>query len=83
MAQQQAGAASDQLRELRQFVSSQPSDFKINWTRDGTIYFVQTDDQLAPHRAWLESFFKALQSENRDTLLSSLASAAESLNAER
>jgi hypothetical protein len=45
-AQRQAVDATGKLRELRAFVAAQAADFKITWTWDGTIHFVQTDDRL-------------------------------------
>ena len=79
-AQRQAVDATGKLRELRAFVAAQAADFKITWTWDGTIHFVQTDDRLAPARPWLESFFKALQGENREVILGSLGVVAERLS---
>lgn len=73
--------ADPKLRELIDLVRTQPPDFHVEWTWEGTKHFIQTDDELMPVRAWLLSLIGALESANRDGILEGLRAVANSLAA--
>jgi tetratricopeptide (TPR) repeat protein len=67
------------LRELIEFISAQPADFKLEWSWNGTLHFIQSDDRLAPVRGWLLSFLAALQRPDREAILHDLRATADTL----
>lgn len=78
LAQHKTEAISRKLYGLLALISAQPSDFRVRWSWVGTMHFVQTDDRVAPVRAWLLSFFEALQGKDRASLLRSIQDVAAS-----
>ena len=69
--------AGPKLRGLIELTVTQPADFRLGWTWEGTKHFIQTDERLAPVRAWLLSLISALEGPNRDAILQGLRGLAE------
>jgi tetratricopeptide (TPR) repeat protein len=69
----------DKLQTLIDNLASQPEDFKVTWTFNGTKHFIDHSAQLAPYRTWLGQLFTALQAEDRQTALTGLQAARSGL----
>ncbi|MDQ3013893.1 MAG: hypothetical protein M3X11_24725, partial [Acidobacteriota bacterium] len=63
------------LDAMIQAIASQPADFKINWSFDGTLHFIGQNEKLARCREWLRQLFNAAQAENRDAIVKGLREA--------
>jgi len=61
-----------QMNLLITAVETQPEDFKITWTFNGTKHFIQTSDKLTARREWLLSLFTALEGKNRKEIADGL-----------
>ncbi len=72
-------AVLQRLERLRAEVQRRPQDFQIGWSFAGSKHFIATDPCLAPHRAWLQTLFTALEGENRDAILAALDGMREKL----
>jgi tetratricopeptide (TPR) repeat protein len=81
LAQHETQTIPGKLRELIELISGQPADFKLEWSWDGTVHFIQSNDRLAPVRAWLLSFFAALERLDREAILHDLRATADTLPA--
>lgn len=53
-------------------VRRQSADFKVSWAFDGTRHFIDQNEKLLTHRAWLGQLFDAMGSKDRDTMLKAL-----------
>src|SRR5262249_48965197 len=63
------------LMTLGKTITEQKSDFRIRWTFNGTLHFINQEEVFAPYRAWLNQFFGMAQGENRDAILEVLRAA--------
>jgi hypothetical protein len=63
------------MQELSNFISSQPADFRVDWTFTGTVHFIQTDERLAAERDKLLPLFAALGAPDRAAILEALRTA--------
>jgi tetratricopeptide (TPR) repeat protein len=57
---------------MRTAVASQPEDFKLDWTFDGTKHFITQNESLAPYREWLLGLIAAVGEKDRNTILAAL-----------
>jgi tetratricopeptide (TPR) repeat protein len=49
-------------------ISRQRDEFKVGWKFDGTKHFINQNEKLSPHRAWLVQLLDALAGEDRDKI---------------
>src|SRR5262249_33596287 len=56
------------LTDLDKFISDQGIGFRIVWTFNGTLHFINQEEKFAPHRIWLNQFFRIAQGENLHTV---------------
>ena len=66
---------------LLQLIADQGEDFRVGKTFNGTKYFINHNEQLAPYRPWLLQFFSALEGEDRHSLLVALQAAQANVQA--
>ena len=60
------------LKSLIELLQTQPADFKLQWSFEGTKHFVSESQQLAANKDWLMQMFRALEGENRDAIVKEL-----------
>ena len=60
------------LKNLLELLQTQPADFKLQWSFEGTKHFVSESQQLAASKDWLMQLFRALEGENRDAIVKEL-----------
>lgn len=57
------------MKNLIALLETQPADFKLQWTFEGTKHFISQNEQLAANRDWLMRLFGALAGVNRDAII--------------
>ena len=72
LALDKATEVTSRLDTLIEAVGSQPEDFTVGWSFEGTKHFISLAEKLEPYHDWLLGLFKAVESENRDTILAAL-----------
>jgi len=75
LALKQSRQAAAKLDALIEDVARQPPTFKVEWSFDGTRYFISHSEHLAASRIWLAQLLDALASKDRDTMLKTLQEA--------
>jgi len=65
----------DALTALGKSISDQGNDFRVGWTFNGTLHFINQEERFAPYRSWLNQFFGIAQGENREAILKALREA--------
>jgi tetratricopeptide (TPR) repeat protein len=75
LALKQSRQAAAKLDALIEDVARQPPAFKVEWSFDGTRYFISQSEHLAASRKWLAQLLDALASKDRDTMLKALQEA--------
>ena len=55
-----AQSVPDRLEKLREGIATQPEDFTLGWSFDGTTHFISQSEVLAAYRSWLLQLFTAL-----------------------
>jgi hypothetical protein len=60
------------IETLLERIAAQPEDFRVTWTFSGTRHFIGQHPSLAPHRAWLQQFFDAVEGQDRQAILAGL-----------
>jgi tetratricopeptide (TPR) repeat protein len=68
------------LKKLIELLQNQPPHFSLQWSFEGTKYFISQNHQLAANKDWLLQFFAAMGGENRDAIIQGLKSASENFN---
>jgi hypothetical protein len=63
------------LDSLIQAIAAEKADFQITWSFHGTLNYVNQHEKLVSYRAWLNQFFGAAQSENREAIIEALREA--------
>ncbi len=63
------------LTALDKSISDQDRGFRIEWTFNGTLHFINQEERFAHNRDWLNQFFRIAQGENRDAILKALREA--------
>jgi tetratricopeptide (TPR) repeat protein len=63
------------LAALHKSLSDQKADFRINWSFNGTLNFINRQEKFASYRPWLNRFFSAAKEENRDAIVKALREA--------
>ena len=66
------GSIPGKVEVTRAAVASQPEDFKLGWTFDGTKHFITQNESLAPYREWLLGLIAAVGEKDRNTILAAL-----------
>lgn len=66
------------MKTLIELVGSQPADFKVEWSFEGTKHFIDHTKELASNKDWLLRLFVAMERENRDAIVVGLKVASES-----
>ena len=61
------------MNALIEAVASQPADFKIGWSFEGTKHFAGQNEKLSPYRVWLEQLFAALAEPTRDQIVKAVS----------
>jgi len=72
LALEQSKSVAAKLEMLMAEVSSQPADFNLTWSFEGTRHFIGQSEKLSPYRAWLMQLFAALASPTRDQIIKGL-----------
>jgi tetratricopeptide (TPR) repeat protein len=75
LALKQSRQAAAKLDTLIADVARQPPTFKVEWSFDGTRYFISHSEHLAVSRMWLAQLLDALASKDRNTMLNALQEA--------
>jgi hypothetical protein len=68
----QSPKVSGRMETLIAEVSSQPAEFKVSWSFEGTKHFIGENEKLSPYRAWLMQLFAALASPTHDQIVKAL-----------
>ena len=76
LALNQASEVPLRINALIEAIASQPADFKIGWSFEGTKHFISQNEKLAANRDWLAQLFAAMDGENRDAIVAGLKAAA-------
>ena len=63
------------LIALNKTVSGQKADFRITWSFNGTLNFINRQGRFVSYRSWLNQFFSTAREENRDAILKALREA--------
>jgi hypothetical protein len=63
------------IEAMLERMAAQPEDFRVTWTFSGTRHFIGQHPTLAPHRAWLQQFFDAVEGQDRQAILAGLQAA--------
>ncbi|MGH9429065.1 MAG: hypothetical protein ACRD2L_22505, partial [Terriglobia bacterium] len=71
----QAGQVPAKLEALIAQVRRQPTEFKVEWSFNGTRHFIAQNERLATYRAWLGDLFDALAGKDREAILKGLQQA--------
>jgi tetratricopeptide (TPR) repeat protein len=71
----QAREVPAKLDLLSQAVAAQPADFKLTWTFNGTLHFINQAESLQSYRAWLQQLFAAAAHRDRAAILQALRAA--------
>ena len=64
------------LKNLIEWLETQPPDFKVQWSFAGIRHFISQSDQFTAKRTWLLEFFAAIEGENREAILKKLRTVA-------
>jgi tetratricopeptide (TPR) repeat protein len=64
------------INALIEAIASQPADFKLQWSFEGTKHFISQNERLATNRDWLEQLFTAMEGDNRDAIVTGLKAAS-------
>jgi tetratricopeptide (TPR) repeat protein len=75
LARNQGELVPGTIETLLERIAAQPEDFRVNWAFAGTRHFISQHPGLAPHRAWLQQFFDAVEGQNRQAILAGLQAA--------
>jgi len=67
-----AGEIPSKLDTLHAAIASQPEEFKVDWSFEGTRHFISQNEKLASHRKWLQQLFNAMEGEDRKAILDAL-----------
>ncbi len=59
-------------------IETQPEDFLVGWSFEGTKHFISQNEKLAFYREWLLELFVGLEAEGRTGILGSLQATRES-----
>jgi tetratricopeptide (TPR) repeat protein len=73
LALNEEGMALAKIDTIKAFIAIQPEDFKlIRCSFDGSAYFISHNEKLAYYRNWILELFDALESNDRNTILTNL-----------
>jgi tetratricopeptide (TPR) repeat protein len=72
VARGQLTTVREQVQALRALVAEQSEDFRVEWSFSGTKHFIETEERLAPKRAWLLNLIAAFEQQNRAAILKGL-----------
>jgi tetratricopeptide (TPR) repeat protein len=68
------------MKNLVELLETQPADFKLQWSFEGTKHFISQTQQLAANKDWLLRLFGAMAGENRDAIIKEVKVASESFS---
>jgi tetratricopeptide (TPR) repeat protein len=74
---------TNRMNELINVVSSQRSDFRVEWTFEGTKHFLSQNKKMAANRDWLKQLFIAVEAGNREAILAGLRAASSAFSCSR
>lgn len=57
------------MKNLIELLETQPADFKLSTSFEGTKHFIAENQQLAANKDWLLRLFGAMSGENRDAII--------------
>jgi tetratricopeptide (TPR) repeat protein len=72
-AQDKRDLIGDRIDTLTKIITEQPVDFKLSWDFNGTINYINSNEAFSPYKSSLLEIFHALNNENRNAMLQSLA----------
>ena len=68
-------AVSGQLKDIEVSLGTQPKDFMLGWSFEGTTHFISQDEAFATVREWLLALLAAFSGTTRDAMVAAVETA--------